>query len=1208
MKWSNEQSRAINKRNSNILISAAAGSGKTTVLVERIRRLVIGDDDNPPVPIDKILVLTFTNAAASEMRQKIIDAISDELDRAESEYLRSQLRLVYTANISTFHKFEESIIKRYYFITGIDPVISICDEIQREFLVNESIDIIFEEYFNGEKVDEEFIDFLKRYATVKSEDDVRMLITRTYSFIQALPNPFEWLAEKTEALSVSPDDFVKTEAFSSILKEILLDLEEAYEKTILLYEQICDVIPRTSEKIFTDAKNLAHIIEEAKGYTDAREMYGYLSTAINGFTFVKLTIPKEEKEDHAPYKSIINARRKRVKDRISFMQNEMFAKTLDEYVEEINETYASAKKLEEIILKFHTIFSDLKRRDGVIDFSDIEHFALHILEDERVRDEYREKFEHIFVDEYQDTNYIQEELISRIKSERNMFMVGDVKQSIYKFRLAEPEIFIGKYKIFSDSEADINHRIDLNNNYRSKHKIIDDVNSIFSRLMKERLSGIAYDDNSALHKGLDYETIGYDGSCDSPIDYYLIDKSANAKPTPENEEQEELQDEIIIDLKDAELEANVAANIIKEVISGRSGGKYFDAKNGIYKDYEYRDIVILLKEVKTSGQIWYDVLQAKGIPAFVSSGDGYFNTVEVETFLNLLRLLDNTCQDVPLVGTMYSPIFDFSIEELITIRLAFPKEAFYKAFFSYIEIGDDDLLKEKCNTMIASLEEWRRKEMFMDLSEFLWDLLKESGYYDYSGALPAGEQRRANLLALLDKARSFQTRNSRGLFGFVGFIEKMKENKISMEEVKLFSEGDNAVRIMSIHNSKGLEFPMVIVPQNAKGINAKSDSNKVTLHREIGIALQWENPATRSYKSTLFQKMIKYKKTFEDRAEALRVLYVALTRAMDRLVIIGTINKASELLAAAEDLDPALDVDVMSSKSFMEMLVPILSETNAEVSLIYASDIQESLSEESVGDNVATRLIERLDNSEEGIMYQEIDRRLSFTYPGLSSLTVKSKYSVSEINKTMMAEKNLFIAGSQEESLDEIGAVPLPLDNADVRDKSTKNAAMRGTALHSAFERIDYSAAYANKEKIEFFEEYLNSLVANDIISAEMADKFTLEQIMTYANSEIFARAACSSAINRETPFIYKYEYLGEEVIVQGIIDLWFIENGSVVLIDFKSGYFDKNKPGEEDRMINTYKGQISIYREALGSIISMPVNETYLYLTKPGITIKVAR
>ncbi|MDR3072251.1 MAG: helicase-exonuclease AddAB subunit AddA [Clostridiales Family XIII bacterium] len=1202
MKWTEAQTQAIEQRNSNILVSAAAGSGKTAVLAERIKRLILGDGTVPPTPVNRLLVVTFTEAAAGEMRQKIIAALEKEMEQGDqntesAEYLRKQLRGIQTANISTFHAFALTILRRYFYLIELDPSFSVCDEFRRKLLLSDALDLLIEESFESE--DPEFLEFLYGYADPRNENNVRDMILRVYDFIQAIPNRFEWLDQSVSSLDGDARAFTASPRHAVLRKSIVQELESCFiglHNLMLLLDN--NGVAGLAEKTRMDIENLQMIAKrfEDQGFDRCREV-------IQSFTFQRFTTKKEEKPYYEDIRDYATGMRDAVKSRIKKLQTEIFSDSLGTHIKTIRQTAIPANLLRKLIHRFHEIFHEKKRSAGVIDFNDIEHYSLEILKNEQVQAEYREKFEYVFIDEYQDTNSVQERFIQAVSRDNNLFMVGDVKQSIYRFRQAEPDIFIRKYnEIFQDNGDVQNRKIDLNHNFRSKPSLLTDMNHIFSKLMRGELSGIVYDKKAALYPGLDYDSLGYDSRLNYPVELALVDMTAD--------EEEWMEDEVF-DLKKTELEAYAAAQLIRETLDGDKGSFFFDIKEGKTRRFQRRDIVILLKEARKSGQIYYEALQRFGIEAFVESGEGFFDRIEIETFLNLLRLIDNFRQDIPLVSSLYSPVFGFSLDELVRIRMKKKEGPFYDAFLSYVD-SDETVyeLRKKCAHVLTCIAHWQREEMTAMLSEFLWDLMKKTGYYDYMGALVGGAQRLANLRALVDKATEYQASGVRGLSSFIDFIDAIKSERIPIGQVKMLSEGEDVVRIMTIHKSKGLEFPMVLVGQLSKKLDVNaSREGRVSLHKDIGIALQWENYERHSYKKTLLQRLVKMCEKREERAEAIRVLYVAMTRAQDRLILLATDKKLREKATQYLDRTTASEPDVLVAPSYLDMILSVLSETNIQTRQILRSDLSAAFKKTAERTGVVEKMLEQLDTSLDGKFDAEIRRRLDFVYPYTGKHTLKPKYSVTEITKSKKADTpggdrqsqmpTYFMSGSEEELLVNAGLSPI----------TVPDPAALGSALHKAFEKLDYPEAYAHREDVSYFEQFLDKLVQQAFFSKSDRQELDTRVLQAYAQSDLFARAtraAQAGNLYRETPFNYRMEYLGEETIVQGVIDCWFREEAYIVVIDFKSGRFFPGKVGEEERIIERYGKQISLYCKALEEIEKMPVAEAYLYLTKTAHALEI--
>jgi ATP-dependent helicase/nuclease subunit A len=911
MKWTKEQQEAIELREKNILVSAAAGSGKTAVLVERIKQLIIKDE----IPLNRMLIVTFSNAAASEMKEKIVTAITKEIETQENEnsstrlpgkvsFLKDQLNQIHKANISTFHAFSMEVIRRYFYLIDIEPNFKICDEAQKAILQAEAMEELFETLFEAR--DEIFLNILNKYATTKSDDAVKGMILETHNFIQSIPDSFGWLQAQVKAQGDSIEEFYKGPVFQEIKEEIKRSLCLVYNifskvKEMLELQGISSLVLKCEKDLDAieemmnafKAMELALESEENTRSSEGQsESFEALSCLISGFRAETFRVPKEEKEDYEEIKEAVKAYRDRGKDILNKLKNTYLVKPMDEFVQELQDTYEDARGLEKLVREFDKIYKEKKQKKGLIDFNDIEHYALDILAHEEAAKEYREKFDAIFIDEYQDSNIVQETLINKIKRDNNVFMVGDVKQSIYKFRLAEPEIFISKYEAFKENKSSCDQKIDLNRNFRSKGQIITAINDIFSQIMKKDISGLEYDDAAALYKGDSYE-----GDLDYPVELHLVD---------DMQLEDEDIDEEIMEMKKAEVEAYAAAQLIKEA----KGSLIYDSKKQISRSLTNKDVVILLRGAKGTADIYYEALMREGIPAFVDNSDGYFDTLEIEVFLNLLRVIDNKKQDIPLLSILRSAIFGFKVEELIEIRLENRKGAFHKAFEAYAEAGESEegssdckgglynenrSLRNKCRCALEQLATWKRESTFIPLEDFLWKLIYDTGYYEYIGAIPGGVQRQANLRALVDKAVQFQKSQMKGLFQFINYIEAIKKRKVPMGQVKLLGENDDVVRIMTIHKSKGLEFPMVLVGGLGKRFNKDRATYRVSLHKDIGLGMRYVDREHFSYKKTITQMVIEGRKDREGLAEELRILYVAFTRAKDKLMLLGTVTNIDDL-------------------------------------------------------------------------------------------------------------------------------------------------------------------------------------------------------------------------------------------------------------------------------------------------------------------------
>jgi ATP-dependent helicase/nuclease subunit A len=1196
MKWTKEQLKAIEIRGKNILVSAAAGSGKTAVLVERIKQLIIRDE----VPLDRMLIVTFSNAAALEMREKIVNAISKALDELsensrssrKASFLREQLNMIHRVNISTFHAFAIEVIRRYFYLTDIEPNFKICDEAQSTILQAEAMEQLFSELFESRSQD--FLEFLSKFALTKNNDAVKEMIYETHRFIQSIPDSFTWLRKKADELSLSKEAFEQSAAFQEIRKEVRRNLSLA-EGCFLKAEELLEtqglssLIPKCRLELEV-LKTLRHGFETIP-FDEFRNM-------INQVEFQRYTASKEDKESYEEIKEIVTSLRNQGKSLVKDLISQYFARPLDAYIYDLNKTHSDALYLYFLVEEFDRIYKRKKWNKGLIDFNDIEHYALKILSNEDIASEYRNKFEYIFIDEYQDSNIVQETLINRIKRDNNLFMVGDVKQSIYKFRLAEPEIFINKYEAYSEGSCKYDIKLDLNKNFRSKGSIITAVNDIFSRIMNKDIAGLNYDAAAALYQG-----VPYDGELNYPVEFQIVD---------EKQIKDLYIDDEIKEMKKAELEAHAAVQIIKE----SRGRMIFDVKKGEERPITNRDIVILLRSAKNNAEIYYEALMKEGIPAFIDSSEGYFDTIEIEVFLNLLRIIDNRKQDIPLLSVMRSPIFGFTIEEMIKIRIHDKEGAYHQAFQRYTEEGDDSDLREKCRDAQERIIKWKKQAPLMPLEDFLWMLIRETGYHEFVGGIPGGSQRQLNLRALVDKAVFFQNNQMKGLFSFINYIEAIKKRQVPMGQVRLVGENDDVIRIMTIHKSKGLEFPMVIIGGLGKRFNMESDTYRLSLHKEIGLGIRLVDKENYSYKKTLIQIAVDQKKRRESLAEELRILYVAFTRAMDKLVLLGTMNDIEKTL---KDFSVRSE-NFAGARSYMDFFIPVIKYTKIEMKKFDRTDVVFQKVENIQQKILIQQLInEDKHDTECSDLDKEIHRRLGYEYAHKGALLLKSKFTVSELSRLMNNQ------GTNIETVALSRKVPSLDIPKFTKDRGKFSADEVGTILHRVMEHIDFlqiktiwdklenklitktGVSDGISEKTEAIKNIIKDLVEREILTSEEASVVSVSKIISFFDSEIGRRACRSEKLYKEVEFNFMTEISGENVIIQGAIDCYFKENGNYILLDYKSdSLFDTEDESEIKELTDIYRPQLELYKTALEKIRGIRVKEVYLYLFSLGRGIRI--
>ena len=954
--WTPEQAEAITRRGQNLLVAAAAGSGKTAVLVERIKRLILEER----CAIDHMLIVTFTNAAASEMKEKIEKAIRREIDRvagalaaadaegsaavrshaeakAEAEagvdgaacgqdgnhagkqssarressdasraalqrdlvFLKRQLDLLPNANISTFHAFALEVIRRFFYLIDVEPNFKICDNSRQMILRGQAMDELLEEFFEAD--DAEFYEFLKSYSGDRNENRFRQMIESTFDTIQSLPEPAEWLREKVEELN--PAHGIEAFAESAVMRELWEDTEARLARAkaqLLKTAEFAALHSLEGVRELTLAD--LGMAEELEALAAARDFDGMVSR-LDGFrlkTLSKKIFAETADFDEsamADVREMVEQNRAPLKSCAKDLKTAYFYDVFQSIAEDVHAGYPSACFFARALLRYGEIYAEKKREKGLLDFNDIEHNAYEILKDAEAAAFYREKFLHIFVDEYQDSNVIQEALIERLQSGRNLFTVGDIKQSIYMFRLAEPEIFRARYHRYDALTAEQGEEspslcIDLNRNFRSKAGVLDFINQVFYDAMED------YDARAALYPG------------DSCAERRSVKPLLYLAQTPWDEDGE-ADDELKL-LRKAEKEALAAVKIIRDHL----GRTIYDSKARKERCLEKKDIVILMRGMKNYGDLFYKILTENNLPAYVDDNDGFFDTIEINTFMALLALLDNPKQDIPLLTVLRSEIFDFSVEELTAVRIAQKEGSYYQALVSCAgeNPGEacgaagaeamarsgrfaDEALREKCAAALRSLRKWSRLASLLPLDELIWELLLETGFYLAMGAMPSGSRRQANLRALVDKALAYQDSQDGSLYGFMEYIDAVKERKVSMGQVKMVGEDDDTIRIMTIHKSKGLEFPMVLLAGYCRKLNYTTIGKGPAVHKTLGLGFPVVHYRESWYRTSITQNVIRAKIRREEAAEEKRVLYVAMTRAKDFLCLLGIEDDPQEAVS-----------------------------------------------------------------------------------------------------------------------------------------------------------------------------------------------------------------------------------------------------------------------------------------------------------------------
>lgn len=1181
--WTEDQRKAIDTRNSNLLVSAAAGSGKTAVLVERIINIVKDDK----IDIDRLLIVTFTNAAANGMKQKIQKALTKEIEHGEgdSRHLRKQLHLLSKAQISTIHSFCIDVVRKNFHHLEIDPNFRIGDPNEIDIMLNEAVDEVLENAYLSS--DEYFIKLVESFTGSRNDIELQEIIKDTYKFVLSFPEPLEWLENAVNMLNVSQEEISSSEWMKAVMENICILIDGA--SSILTEAKnacLLNNIPYL-DTIEADIQNINFLIDGLK------KDFDIFTERLYHLNHARLkTIRGKEKEKYDENLIIeVKDLRNEYKGIIDGIKKILPNKRIDDYAKELTAMYPVMNALYILINDLFDVFSAKKLEKSILDFNDVEHYTLKLLEEEEVSNFYKNKFKYIFIDEYQDSNQVQETIMNRIKGHNNLFMVGDVKQSIYRFRLADPGLFIEKYKSYSKNATSSNVRVDLMKNFRSRIEILDGINYVFNKIMSEKIGEIDYSKEAFLYNGMKFESTE-----DSAVELNIIDK---------NTADEEEIDEEIKSMKTAEIEARFTAKKIKELI----GKNTYIPADKVYRQIEYKDIVILMRAVSSWSQIFEEVFFEENIPFYSDAGAGYFETIEIQIVINLLKLVDNIRQDIPLMSVLRSPIGGFKTEDMIQIRASFPNMSYIDACYSY-KIEYKDELAKKLDTFFANIEKWKRRSRYTKLNELIWQVIIDTGYYYFVGILPNGKMRQANLRILTDKAFEFEKTSMRGLFNFLKYIEKLNLSSGDVSTAKILSENDNVTRLMTIHKSKGLEFPVVILCGLNKKFNMKDTSKSILKHKKYGLAPKYIDLDNRLYKETLPRIALKNAIKIENLSEEMRVLYVALTRAVDKLILIGTVpnietkakkwkrgisyysiynassyldwmcgalykHKDASILRNISEYDNyEIENDYMNSKWHIEI-------TNVK-------DIKCSKNKQNIEKAKKLEEVRSYKNQINSSYHDEIEKRLSWKYKYNKSVDIPSKLTVTDLKK--LKYKNIDYVKYKIPSLKDIPYFK------EEKVKFTKQEI--GTITHFVMQHIDLKQSL-NENNIK---EQVSKMAEKKLLTDKEKEVVNIKKISEFFETNIGKRMKKSSHVKRETPFVIKKEANkiidnldGNDIILlQGIIDCYFYEENEIVLIDYKTDTVHDNNI---DMIINQYTPQILSYKEALEKITGKKVKESYLYL-----------
>ena len=1210
VKWTSEQKKVIDLRDRDILVSAAAGSGKTAVLVERIvNRICV---DNPPVDIDRMLVVTFTKAAAAEMRERVsraIDSLKEQ--KPDDENLQRQSTLVHNALITTIDSFCLFVVQNNFAQLNLDPDFRIGDQAELKLMLKDALAQVFEDNYARED-NEEFINLIDTYSKGRNDSAVRQMVEDIYYKAGSSSWPRKWMNSLLRLYDIKS---AKQLEDSEIIKEIVdysrVLLEEDVQE-LTMAKDLASATPGLEKYALTLSEDIALFdgMADVTGYVGMQEF-------LNKISFGRIAVIRKFDGDEKK-KERVKSMRDATKKKVDGIKQKYFGMPIELMYEQLERQRPFVKELIRLSLEFYDAMEAVKTRKRVFDFSDIEHFALRILVDEQTLKptetarEFSKHFEEIMIDEYQDSNQVQEDILTAISREHqgvgNMFMVGDVKQSIYRFRMARPELFMEKYNTYTSDDS-AHQRIDLHKNFRSRNEVLDFTNDIFYKIMAADLGNVQYDDDAALYPGASYpkETMR--------PELLLVDY------------KDEDLSEIIEDK--VQIEALLIANRIRSLMEN---GMVTDKKTGQLRAVQYRDIVILSRSVATWGNTVAAVLKDCDIPAHVESNTGYFSSYEIQVILSMLRILDNPLQDIQMAAVLASPIVGMDDEELAQIRSAFKGVSFAQAALSAMA-GEDGYEDEKLKAFALVFERLRSAVADTPIHELLYMMLDETGFYRYASAMPAGKRRRQNIDMLIEMAAAYEKTSYKGLFHFVRYIDIQQKYEIDYGEADTAGENDDVVRIMTIHKSKGLEFPVVFVSGLGKGFNTQDTKSDLVIHEKLGLGLVEKTKSPRTKRPSLIRNEIESRIKRENLGEELRVLYVALTRAKEKIILTGGLSNAQKSFEKyrgnVNANQPISFGQREGAGCYLDWIIPAMLSypDKYTVSTVDATEFAARTAMDMAANDISRAQLIGYISAADETKAKELAEKFDFEYAYASDITKKSKYSVSELKHDSMvekydstereAERPKFLLEEKETYVPDF-ARDDEAGGASNESKEPKNAAgvnqgaLRGTAVHRVMECLDFKSLcdIDTKDHVAvsaFVKKSMDEMLKKGLITDDMYRLTRPKLIEQFISSDVAARMAQADKrgdLYKEKPFVMDYE----GVLVQGIIDVFWLENDKIVLLDYKT---DRVNVAKE--LIDRYSTQLKLYADALGRIFStdgksIQADERLIYSFRLQQTIVICR
>ncbi|MBC2296489.1 helicase-exonuclease AddAB subunit AddA [Listeria welshimeri] len=1206
--WTDDQWKAIQANGNNILVAAAAGSGKTAVLVTRIIEKLVDETGN--LNVDELLIVTFTNASAAEMKYRIGKSLEEALSQnPDSSHLKKQVALLNYASISTLHSFCLEIIRKHYFEADIDPNFRLIEPIESSMIRDEVLEELLEKEYSIAN-NEAFFHLVESFTGDRTDAELHMLISKLYDFSRANPNPDLWLEQMVNFYDTKDINSITELPYFPIIKEdIELRINQAKSYLLNAIEYASEnngpaPYLETLENDLAQLNTLSNI-----SWTNWQDV----KLRVESMDFKRIPSLKNKSDYDEEYVEETKRFRDAAKKEIKNVLVDWFSREETNYLADLEKMKPDIKTISELVKNFDNNFFEEKQRRGVLDFNDLEHLALKILLKNDVPSDvaksYQKQFKEVLIDEYQDTNMVQETILLLVtnseESKGNLFMVGDVKQSIYRFRLAEPTLFMTKYQEYQQNGEGEGIRIDLSQNFRSRKEVLDATNFIFHQLMDKHVAEIDYDEAAELTLGANFPKSNH-----MATELLLIDMKSN-----ENESEDELSPQ---ELQKNQVEARAIATKIREMIDNKF--PIYDKKLQQNRSIQYRDIVILSRSM-TSAPDMEEAMKVQDIPFYVSNNSGYFETTEVATMIALLKVIDNPYQDIPLAAVLRSPIVGLNEEELGQIRMAKKKGYFFDALLAYKDITVS-AAADRISDFITQLNNWRELSIRENLTALIWQIYQETNFYEFVGGLPGGKQRQANLRALYDRANQYEKTAFRGLFRFVRFVERLEVRGDDLGTAKTLGEKEDVVRMMTIHASKGLEFPVVIISGLSKKFNMRDIYSKTLLDKDYGFASNYRDIEKMIVYPTIMQQAIKQKKSREMIAEEMRVLYVALTRAEEKLILTATVpdfeKTSKNWLQVSNQKETILPASIRAkAKCYLDWIGNTIIRHTSFKDLLCEERIQTLPTEMKLQIEIKTKEMfltteleeHKVDNWLENVKAHEpvpvqsaykdeIERFMNYKYKDVAATEIRAKQSVTELKRQFSLQDSW----SDTSILKEFQKVSL--DRPKFLQQNKLSATEIGTAMHTLMQAVSLTYKPSEKDLTSL----LQSMQEKDILTEAQIKAINIKQIMGFFDSPLGETVLQKSdQVKREVPFsyllpvakLYKQSDLEEHVLIQGVVDSMIEEEGAITLIDYKTDKIEgryANWEVAEKVMKERYQIQIKLYAEAIQAITGKKVSNAYLY------------